>query len=329
MGDRVGAERTAEISASAGLALYRAMVLIREFERKLDFLFKRGQVKGTCHLSIGQEAIPVAVCAALRPDDLAAGTHRGHGLALAKGVDPVRLLAEIMGRSSGVCGGRGGSQHVACAERNFIGTNGITGGGLALAAGAALACRYRGDGRIVAVSLGDGATSQGVFHETLNVAVLWGLPVLFVCENNLFGMSTHIEKASSEPQLWKRAAAYHVESSRVEGNDLDGLLATFRSAVDVVRNEQRPVFVECMTYRWMGHSKSDPRVYRTRDEEAQWRKKCPILRFAETLLARGIRKEDLDAVDADVAREIENTAERAAEAPPSPPGELHERVHAG
>jgi pyruvate dehydrogenase E1 component alpha subunit len=305
------------------------MLLIRDFERKLDFLFKRGEVKGTCHLSIGQEAIPVALCDALRPEDLATGTHRGHGLALAKGVDPARLMAEIMGRASGVCGGRGGSQHVACAERNFIGTNGITGGGLALAAGAALACKHRGDGRIVAVSLGDGATSQGAFHETLNIAVLWGLPVLFVCENNLYGMSTHIEQASSEPELWKRAAAYNLDSSRVEGNDLETLLGVFRDAVDRVRARSEPSFLECMTYRWMGHSKSDPRLYRTREEEAEWRERCPIRRWSSLLLERGVREENLRAVEEEVSRGVEEAADWALEAPAARPEDLRDHVFAG
>jgi pyruvate dehydrogenase E1 component alpha subunit len=310
------------------LELYRAMRLIREFEKKLDYLFKRGLVKGTCHLSIGQEAVPVALCDALEASDYATGTHRGHGLALAKGVDPTQLMAEVMGRANGLCGGRGGSQHTASAEKNFIGTNGITGGGLALAAGAALACAHRGDGRIVAVALGDGATNQGSFHETLNIAALWNLPVLFVCENNLYGMSTHIERASSEPLLWKRAAAYNMESSRVEGNDLEQLLGTFRDVVDFVRTERRPAFVECMTYRWMGHSKSDPRLYRTREEEAAWRKKCPIQKWAAALKEQGASDDELRAVDADVTRVVEQAAERSNAAAPAAPEELYEHVWA-
>ncbi len=323
MGDEKNTPTTEE-----QLELYRQMRLIREFEKKLDFLFKRGLVKGTSHLCIGQEAVPVALCHALRPSDYATGTHRGHGLALAKGIDHTQMMAEVMGRAEGLCGGRGGSQHTASREQNFIGTNGITCGGLSLAAGAALACQHRGDGRIVAVALGDGATNQGTFHETLNISALWDLPVLIVCENNLYGMSTPVEKASSEPLLWKRAAAYNIKSSRVEGNDLEALLPIFRDLVDYVRDEGRPAFVECMTYRWMGHSKSDPRLYRTREEEAAWRAKCPLKKWAATLVQAGVPKEDLGAIDAQVTRDIEAAATRAAEAAPAAPEELHDHVWA-
>lgn len=329
MADRGGGTGGPSDRRDEELRLLRGMLRIRELEKKIDLLFKRGLVKGTCHLGIGQEAIPVALCRALRPSDLAAGTHRGHGLALAKGVDPVRLLAEILGRASGVCGGRGGSQHVASAEHGFLGTNGITGGGLSLAAGAALACASREDGRIVAVTLGDGATNEGVFHETLNVSALWKLPVLYVCENNLYGMSTPIEKASSEPLLWKRAAAYRIEALRVDGNDLEALLPAFGRAVDLVRSGGGPVFVECMTYRWMGHSKSDPRAYRAREEEETWRRRCPIRRWAERLEASGTSPDEISAMQSEVAAEMETAANRALEAPPAGPEGLHDHVFAG
>ena len=163
---------------------------------------------------------------------------------------------------------------------------------------------------------------------TLNIAALWGLPVLFVCENNLYGMSTHIEKASSEPQLWKRAAAYNIASSRVDGNDLGQLLTTFREVVDLVRTEQRPAFVECMTYRWTGHSKSDPRLYRTREEEAEWRAKCPIRRWATELVEAGLPEQDLRAVDDEVRQCIEAAATLSQEAAPAAPEELHDHVWA-
>lgn len=310
------------------LDLYRRMLLIRTFEKKLDFLFKRGAVLGTCHLCIGQEAIPVALCKSLQPGDYAVGTHRGHGLALAKGVEPARLMEEIMGRSGGICGGRGGSQHGACRAVNFLGTNGITAGGLPLAAGAAFACKYRKSKNIVAVTLGDGATNEGVFHETMNIASLWKLPLLLVCENNLYGMSNHIEKSSSEPLLWKRAAAYNMEAIRTDGNDIENMLAVFTDSIRKVRNEQRPVFIECMTYRWMGHSKSDPLAYRTREEEASWRERCPIRKLHGKLLELGLPAERLTETEKSVRDEIERIATETLASPSADPGKLYEHVYA-
>lgn len=311
------------------LALLRRMILIRAFEKKVDFLFARGLIKGTCHVCVGQEAIPVALCAALGPGDYAVGTHRGHGLALAKGVPERQLVAEILGKAGGVCGGRGGSQHSAWAPACFLGTNGITSGGLPLAAGAAFASQYAGNGHIVAVTLGDGGTNEGVFHETLNLASLWNLPILFVCENNLYGMSTPVHKASAEPLLWKRATAYRIESERVDGNDLAGLLTVFENAVRAVRSEQRPRFIECMTYRWMGHSKSDPRVYRSREEEAEWRARCPIQRWREQLLAQGVATDDeLKALEHSLHQEFEQMTQAVADEPAASPNTLYDHVYA-
>ena len=295
--------------------LYRQMAVIRAFEKKVDFLFGRGLIKGTCHVCVGQEAVPVGLCASLRPDDYAVGTHRGHGLALAKGV-PVRgLLAEIMGRAEGICGGRGGSQHSAWEPIHFLGTNGIVAGGISQAAGAAAACKYFNNGRIVAVTLGDGAVNEGVFHETLNIASRWGLPLLLVCENNLYAMSTPVGSASAESELWKRAAAYRIEAYRADGNDLAGLLDVFARAVKTVREDVRPVFLECMTYRWLGHSKSDPRVYRSREEEAAARENCPIRRWRREMIAAGVPETDADAIDRDVNKWIEGLAEELAKSP--------------
>jgi pyruvate dehydrogenase E1 component alpha subunit len=315
------------IEPQTALDLYRRMAMIRAFEKKLDFLFKRGMVLGTCHLCIGQEAIPVALCEALQPTDFAVGTHRGHGLALAKGVDPERLMAEIMGRADGVCGGRGGSQHVASKAHAFLGTNGITAGGLPLAAGAAFACKHRKNGAIVASLLGDGATNEGVFHETLNIAALWGLPILFVCENNLYGMSTSVERAASEPELWKRAAAYRMEAVRADGNDLESLLDILQRGVQEVRASQKPMFVECMTYRWSGHSKSDPRAYRSREEEAHWRDRCPLKKWRQTAAGIGVSAEAMDDVDREVAAHIDRIAEAALQSPEADPSTLHDHVY--
>lgn len=316
------------LSVEKRLGLYRQMVVIRAFEKKIDFLFGRGLIKGTCHVCVGQEAVPVALCEALRPDDYAVGTHRGHGLAIAKGV-PVRgLLAEIMGRAEGICGGRGGSQHSAWEPMHFLGTNGIVCGGLPLASGAAAACKYFKNGRIVAVTLGDGAVNEGVFHETLNIASSWGLPLLIVCENNLYAMSTPVESASAEAELWKRAASYRIEALRADGNDLAGLLDVFRQAVKTVREDVRPVFIECMTYRWLGHSKSDARVYRTREEEAAAREGCPLRRWRRELIAAGVPEADAAAIDRDANQWIEELAEELATSPAAAGETLKNHVYA-
>ncbi len=308
--------------------LYRSMTTIRVFEKKVDFLFGRGLIKGTCHVCVGQEAIPVALCAALRPDDYVVGTHRGHGLAIAKGVPVRALLAEIMGRAEGICGGRGGSQHAAWAPVNFLGTNGITGGGIALAAGAAATCKHLENGRIAAVTLGDGAVNEGVFHETLNLAALWSLPLLLVCENNQYGMSTSVARASAEPELWKRAASYRIDAQRVDGNDLASLLGVMADAVRTVREQSRPVFLECVTYRWLGHSKSDPRTYRTREEEAAWREKCPLKRWREHLLQAGVAESDLQGIDRAVSAGIDELAELLSGSPEPAPETLCDHVYA-
>lgn len=310
------------------LGLYRQMAVIRAFEKKVDFLFGRGLIKGTCHVCVGQEAVPTALCAALRPDDYAVGTHRGHGLAIAKGVPVRSLLAEIMGRAEGICGGRGGSQHSAWAPVHFLGTNGIVCGGLPLAAGAAHACKFFGTGQIVAVTVGDGAVNEGVFHETLNLASRQSLPLLVVCENNLYAMSTPVGSASAEPELWKRAAAYRIEAFRTDGNDLAGQLDLFERAVKTVRDESRPIFIECMTYRWLGHSKSDPRTYRTRQEEASARERCPLRRWRAELAAAGAAPDAADRIDREVYEQIEKMSEELVQCPVAAAETLKDLVYA-
>jgi TPP-dependent pyruvate/acetoin dehydrogenase alpha subunit len=307
--------------------LYRDMLLIRRFEERVSDLFLQGEMSGTCHLCIGQEAVPVGVVAALRKDDLLSGTHRGHGHFLAKGGEPRRVLAEIFGREAGYSRGRGGSQHMASFDAGFLGSFGITGGSLPLATGAALALKQRKEPRVVAAMLGDGAANQGVFHECINLAVLWKLPIVYVCENNLYAMSMPFAESCPVPRLADRVKGFGLAASTVDGNDVLAVAEAASLAVGRARCGAGPSFLECLTYRFCGHSRSDQCLYRTREEEAQWKARCPVASFAKKLLAdRVLSEKELEAVDADVAEELRLAEEFARAAPFPDPASLEQDV---
>lgn len=294
----------------------RDMKRIRAFEERIDRLFVEARIHGTTHLCIGQEAVPVGACAAIEPTDLASGSHRGHGQAIAKGLDTDRLLAELMGRRDGYCGGRGGTQHVASIRHGFLGTNGITGGGIPIATGAALSAKLRGTRQVVLSFFGDGATNQGTFHESLNMASIWNLPVIYICENNHYAMSTPIRESAAVPQIALRAAAYAMPGATVDGNDVLAVRDAVARAAERARSAEGPTLVECVTYRHRGHSKSDLREYRTREEEKEWELRDPITRMEERLMESGeLTADSLAALDAEVAAEID-AAEAFAEASP-------------
>jgi 2-oxoisovalerate dehydrogenase E1 component len=296
--------------------LYREMLRIRRFEETLGDLVGSGKVGGTTHLCIGQEAVAVGVSSLLAREDLVVSTHRGHGHLLAKGARMDRALAEIAGRIDGYCQGKGGSQHVAVPEIGHLGSNGITGGGLPIAAGLALAQRLRGTGRCVISYNGDGAADTGNFHETLNLAALWRLPVVFVLENNLYSMSTPVERTSACRTFADWAARYRglEVAGPVDGNDVSVVAETVRPLIERARRGDGPGFVELLTYRQSGHSKSDARVYRTRDEENAWKERDPLLVLARQA---GLGDDELQAVRDDVERE---TREAVSFALASPPG---------
>ncbi|MFO7936210.1 MAG: thiamine pyrophosphate-dependent dehydrogenase E1 component subunit alpha [Kiritimatiellia bacterium] len=278
------------------IRLYKTMLLIRCFETKINSLFSKGLVYGTTHLCIGQEASAAATGLALRKGDYVVGNHRSHGHALAKGLEPQGLMSEMLGRVSGYCRGLGGSQHVASSEHRLLGTNGITCGGMPTALGAAFAQKFKGSDDICAVYIGDGATNQGVFHETMNMAALWSVPLLVVCENNLYAMSTPLSShaATGSDGLRKRGEAYGIKTVVVEdGLDAGAVYEAAVEAVDYTRSRCRPHFLIINTYRTFGHSKSDARVYRTREEEAAFKKKDSLKSLAEELVAGG----DADATE--------------------------------
>jgi len=284
------------------------MLLIRFFEERVDMLFLRGVITGTAHACVGQEAVAVGVCAALRRGDYVTSTHRGHGHFLAKGGDPRRIMAELFGKETGYSRGRGGSQIMGCYRLGFLGANGITGGSIPLATGAALSLKLQRSDRIVACFFGDGAANQGTFHESLNMAAIWRLPVVYVCENNLYAMSTPFRDAFAIPDVALRAAAYGMPGVVVDGNDVLAVRARMREARERARSGAGPTLIECKTYRLLGHSRGDPRRYRTPEEEAEWRRKDPIRRFRAELARRGILS---PARDREIRRETRRAVSEA------------------
>ena len=297
------------------LQMYQRMVLIRSFEEKLASLFSQGALGGTSHFCIGQEASAVGVIWAARDTDWLISNHRGHGHLLARGLEPRRVMGELMGKLTGYCRGRGGSQHLSAMDLHFLGTNGITGGGIPIGTGAAFALKYLNKDDIAIVFFGDGASNQGTFHEALNIASLWKLPVLFVCENNLYGMSNPTSRSCASGTIAPRAAAYNMFGQTCDGLDLETVFFTAGEAIERVRSGNGPELLEVMTYRQCGHSKNDPRVYRTREEEADYAKRDSISQAARLLAERGCPLDDIVAAAQAAKDEIEEAAADALKAP--------------
>ena len=298
------------------LGLHERMVLIRAFEERVKFLFLEGAMPGTIHQCQGQEATAVGICSALRANDFITSTFRGHGHALAKGLSVQELLDELFGAVTGCCRGKGGSMHVGNMERGMVPGIAIVGGGIPLAAGMALAFKVQRTGQVAACFFGDGAVAEGAFHEGVNMAAIWRLPVIFVCENNLYGASTHIEKVMMDPRISNRAAAYGCRGETVDGNDVIATHEAAQRAVAECRAGNGPVLLELLTYRRTGHSRRDPCHYQPKGERESWFARDPIERFAERLLARGdVTPPDLAAINSSVERQIESAVEIAKQAP--------------
>ena len=300
------------------------MQLIRKLEETLNNLFARGLLHGTSHLYVGQEAVAAGACLPLEKDDYVASTHRGHGHAVAKGVDIKKLIAELLGKEEGLCRGRGGTQHLSCLSVGFLGTNGITGGFIPIATGAAMGFKMQDVGaasgcdhpRVVVSFFGDGASNAGVFHESLNFASLHKLPVIYVCENNLYAMSMHVKRSTAIDKISHRAASYSMPGVTVDGMDPFDVENAMIEAVDRARSGEGPTLIEAITYRYLGHSKSDMRVYRTREEEKEWRSKDPIIKLSQCLVENGIAsQEEVDEVLASADKEIKETTEWALSLP--------------
>ena len=286
--------------------MLRTMLAIRQFDQRALELYREGVMRGTTHPYIGMEGVAVGTCAALRPGDRITSTHRGHGHCLAKGGDPRLMMAELLGKATGYCKGKGGSMHIADVDAGILGANGIVGGGIGLATGAALAAQLAGRDEVTVCFFGDGALNQGVLHESANLAAIWNLPVVYVCENNQYAMSARAEKFTSVPDPTVRASAYGFPGFSCDGMDV---LAVYRTAADAVaraRAGKGPALVVCVTYRFFGHHVGDPLNYRDQAEVDAWRARDPIERFRRELIEHGVMTgEQADALRADVGREIE------------------------
>lgn len=310
------------VSKDLVLALYRTMMEIREFELKAYEIFRSGKMPGFIHLYVGEEAVAAGVCAHLGKDDTVTSTHRGHGHALAKGITPQAAMAELMGGVDGCCGGRGGSMHFYEPAVGFLGTNGVVAPGIPMAAGSALSAKLRGTGQVAVSFFGDGAVNNGAFHEGVNLAATWNLPVVFVCENNLYATEMPFEKATKNSSVASRAAAYNIPGVEVDGNDVLQVYEKAGEAIRRARQREGPTLMECRTYRWFGHHVGDAGTrYRTKEEIAAWKERDAIKKLREQALAAGWADEkDFEAIDSQTARVIEKAAAVALQSP-EPAGE--------
>ena len=308
--------------------MYRSMLLIRRFEERCAQLYSEGKIGGFLHLYIGQEAVGVGAMSLLRPDDYFVTSYRDHGLALARGTDPRPLMAELCGRATGISRGKGGSMHFYDVPRGNFGGDGIVGGHIPIAAGMGYGIRLRGTEQVALCFFGDGAVNEGAFHEALNVSALWDLPVVFIIENNRYGMGTPLDRASSVKDLYQRGSAYGIPRREVNGMDLVAVRSALGEAIDRARKEKRPTLLEAETYRYRGHSMSDPGKYRTKEEVEQMMQFDPIHVFARRLTEQErVAESELEAMDKDVLAQVEDAAKFAEESPFPGPETLHEDVY--
>ena len=298
--------------------LLRQMALIRRFEEEAGRQYQKAKAGGFLHLGIGEEATIVGTTSVMRPDDYLIGTYRTHGHAIARGTDPKRVMAELFGRVDGTSGGRGGSMHIFDLDRRFMGGYGIVGGTLPLAAGLALSSDYRGEDAVTVCMFGDGASNTGNFGETMNLAALWSLPVVFLVENNLYGMGTSLERHSAVTDLSRKAEGYGVPGVRVDGMDVLAVRETVTEHIRIAREERKPTLVEAFTYRYRGHSAADPEVYREKEEVQEWQRKDPVETFAARLTEEGvITEKDFEEIKAEAEKTVMDAVE-FADASPEP-----------
>ena len=309
--------------------LLRRMWLIRAFEEKASALYAERQIVGLLHLGIGQEAVAVGACSLLRNDDYVFGGHRSHGHAIAKGADINKLMAEIAGRASGYCGGKGGSMHIVAKETGFITATGVVGGTIPLALGAAFAAKEKKQRQVAVVFFGDGAGQAGPFHESLNIASLWRLPVIFVCENNGYAEFTPLSAHTKIERLAQHAKTYGIPASTIEGNDLFAVRDAMQNAVEECRSGKGPIFVECLTHRMRGHYEGDPAKYRELSQLAEWKKKDPIARVVRVLKSKkALTDKQLAAIESEARGLVEKAAEFALSSPWPTANEVDRQVTA-
>lgn len=310
-------------------AMLHEMMLIRAFEESAEQLYFQGMIHGTMHLSIGQEGSAVGSIAALRADDYILSTHRGHGHCIAKGAQVGGMMAEFMGKETGYCRGRGGSMHIADVATGNLGANGIVAGGVPMAAGVGLSIQMQKQDKVVLVFFGDGAANEGAFHESLNLASIWNLPVIYLCENNQYAMSMSVARSMNVDDVSVRASSYNIPGVTVDGNDTIAVYAATRAAVERARSGGGPTLIEAKTYRYKGHSKSDKQRYRTKEEVQEWQEKDPIGRLSRQMTEAGLLTDaELTALEQRVADEIQAAIEYAQASPDPDPGSILEGVYA-
>ena len=312
------------------LAMFRQMLLIRRFEEKCAESYSLGKIGGFCHLYIGQEAVAVGAISALRPDDYVLTSYREHGQAIAKGITPDAVMAELYGKATGCSRGKGGSMHLFDADVNFLGGHAIVGGQIPLATGVAFASKYKETDQVALCFFGEAAVNQGAFHESLNMAQLWKLPCIYICENNKYGMGTSLERAMSLQNVSEKACAYELASEFVDGMDVLAMRQVTQRAVKRAREQSAPTLIEARTYRFMGHSMSDPGKYRTRAEIEKYQERDPIKLFTATLIENDILTDKgIEELEAEIKEEVEQAARFAEESPEPDPKELYTDVYAG
>lgn len=299
------------------LAIYEKMVLIRKFEEKAITFYEDGSIMGSLHLYIGEEAVAATVCACLNDDDYITSTHRGHGHIIAKGADIKGAMAELLGKETGHCKGRGGSMHITDMSLGILGANGIVAGGIPIATGAALASKYKNSKQIAVAFFGDGASNEGAFHESANLAGIHKLPIIYLCENNGYGISTPLEVSTAVEDISVRGASYNMKGVTVDGNDVYAIYDAMTEAVDRARAGEGPTLLECKTYRFYGHWYGDPQPYRSKEEVMEWKtNNDPIERFKRALLEKeGISEEEIAAIEQGCADKVEEAAQFAKESP--------------
>jgi len=299
------------------LKMYQGMLKIRFFENKITDLYSRGLMPGLAHLYIGEEAIAVGVCANLTEHDFAVSTHRGHGHLIAQGADLKRMMAEVLGKETGYCKGKGGSMHIMDVSKGILGADGIVGAGIPIATGSAYSAKIRGTDQVTISFFGDAASNQGTFHESINMAAAWKLPVVYVCENNLYGISVDIRKVTNTKDIATRALAYDIPGVVVDGNDVLEVYRVTKEAVELARKGEGPSLIECKTYRFKGHHVGDPGlVYRLEQETKEWIEHCPIKTFRERLIKEKISsEEELNLIEKDTKKMIKEAADFAIQSP--------------